>query len=201
MCIFLDLQYFLQCILNGFSIHIPLFVIVMKALPREFGVGYPRELLFADDFVIIAKTLEELNRSEVMENWTRRQKTKNERGKDKSDMFQPDGPKTKMECVKCPINNPVCIEGLQWIIANTNKQRHLFHTEVMCSQPVNEGNYCIEIQHGHWQRRTCPRLSVVTMQQSVVSLVKVRITTCHWWPERTTLHKPHHRIFKWNCLR
>ena len=55
----------------------------MKALPREFGVGYPRELLFADDIVIIAKTLEELNRSEVMENWTRRQKTKNERAKTK----------------------------------------------------------------------------------------------------------------------
>ena len=133
MCIFLDLQYFLQCILNGFSIHIPLlFVIIMKALPREFGVGYPRELLFADDFVIIAKTLEELNRSEVMENWTRRQKTKNERGKDKSDMFQPDGPKRKMECVKCPINNPVCIEGLQRIIANTNKQRHISFRQRWC---------------------------------------------------------------------
>ena len=40
-------------------------------------------------------------------------------------MFQPDGPKTKMECVKFPINNSVCIEGLQRTIANTNKQRHI----------------------------------------------------------------------------
>ena len=37
-----------------------LFVIVMKAISREFRVALPWELLFADDFAVIAETEEEL---------------------------------------------------------------------------------------------------------------------------------------------
>ena len=43
-----------------------LFIIVLEALSREFRVGVPWELLFADDLVIIATSLEELkNRIEA----------------------------------------------------------------------------------------------------------------------------------------
>ena len=37
-----------------------LFIIVMEALSQEFGTGCPWELLYADDLVIVAETLEEL---------------------------------------------------------------------------------------------------------------------------------------------
>ena len=37
-----------------------LFIIVLEALSREFRTGCPWELLYADDLVIIAETLEEL---------------------------------------------------------------------------------------------------------------------------------------------
>ena len=37
-----------------------LFILVLEALSREFRTGVPWELLYADDLVIIAKSLEEL---------------------------------------------------------------------------------------------------------------------------------------------
>ena len=37
-----------------------LFIIVMEALSREFRIGYPWELLYADDLVIVAESLKEL---------------------------------------------------------------------------------------------------------------------------------------------
>ena len=37
-----------------------LFVIVIEALSREFRVALPRELLYADDLVVIAETEEDL---------------------------------------------------------------------------------------------------------------------------------------------
>jgi len=37
-----------------------LFVIVMEALSREFRVTSPRELLYADDLVVIAETEDDL---------------------------------------------------------------------------------------------------------------------------------------------
>jgi len=37
-----------------------LFVIVMEAISREFRVALPRELLYADDLVVIAETEEDL---------------------------------------------------------------------------------------------------------------------------------------------
>ena len=37
-----------------------LFIIVMEALSQEFRTGCPWELLYADDLVIVAETLEEL---------------------------------------------------------------------------------------------------------------------------------------------
>ena len=37
-----------------------LFVIVMEALSREFRTGCPRELLYAEDLVIVAESLSEL---------------------------------------------------------------------------------------------------------------------------------------------
>jgi len=37
-----------------------LFVIVMEALSREFRVALPRELLYADDLVVIAETENDL---------------------------------------------------------------------------------------------------------------------------------------------
>ena len=39
-----------------------LFIIVMEALPREFRVGCPWELFYADDLVLIAETLEDLKK-------------------------------------------------------------------------------------------------------------------------------------------
>ena len=39
-----------------------LFIIVMKALPREFRVGCPWELLYADKLVLMAETLEDLKK-------------------------------------------------------------------------------------------------------------------------------------------
>ena len=44
-----------------------LFIIVMEALSQEFRVGCPWELLYADDLVIIAETLEELEQK--LRNW------------------------------------------------------------------------------------------------------------------------------------
>ena len=45
---------------NQGSIHSPLhFIIVLEALPRDFHVGAPWELYFADDLVITATSLEE----------------------------------------------------------------------------------------------------------------------------------------------
>ena len=37
-----------------------LFIIVLEALPREFREGSPMELLYADDLVLLADTMEEL---------------------------------------------------------------------------------------------------------------------------------------------
>ena len=37
-----------------------LFIIVLEALPQEFQSGCPWELLYADDLVIIADTMDEL---------------------------------------------------------------------------------------------------------------------------------------------
>ena len=37
-----------------------LFIIVMEALSQEFRTGCPWELLYADDLVIVAESLEEL---------------------------------------------------------------------------------------------------------------------------------------------
>jgi len=55
---------------NGFEVNVGthqgsalsplLFVIVMEAISREFRVALPWELLFADDFVVIAETEEDL---------------------------------------------------------------------------------------------------------------------------------------------
>ena len=39
-----------------------LFIIVMEALPREFRVGCPRELLYADDLVLMTETLVDLKK-------------------------------------------------------------------------------------------------------------------------------------------
>ena len=39
-----------------------LFVIVMEAIPREFRVALPWELLYADDLTVIAETEEELTK-------------------------------------------------------------------------------------------------------------------------------------------
>ena len=40
-----------------------LFIIVMEALSREFKVGCPWELLYTDDLVLIAETLEGLKKN------------------------------------------------------------------------------------------------------------------------------------------
>jgi len=40
-----------------------LFVIVMEALSREFRVALARELLYADDLVVIAETEDDLTKS------------------------------------------------------------------------------------------------------------------------------------------
>ena len=37
-----------------------LFIIVLEALSREFRTGYPWELLYADDLMISAESMEEL---------------------------------------------------------------------------------------------------------------------------------------------
>ena len=39
-----------------------LFIIVMEALSREFRVGCPWELLYTDDLVLMAETLEDLKK-------------------------------------------------------------------------------------------------------------------------------------------
>ena len=39
-----------------------LFIIVLEALSREFRTGLPWELLYADDLVLMAESLEELER-------------------------------------------------------------------------------------------------------------------------------------------
>ena len=37
-----------------------LFIIVLEALPKEFRTGLPWELLYADDLVLMADSIEEL---------------------------------------------------------------------------------------------------------------------------------------------
>ena len=44
-----------------------LFAIVLKALSRGFSAGLPWEMLYADDLVIMADSLDELN--EKLERW------------------------------------------------------------------------------------------------------------------------------------
>ena len=51
-----------------------LFIIVLEALSREFRVGCPWELLYADDLVVIAETLEELLLR--LDDWKRKFKEK-----------------------------------------------------------------------------------------------------------------------------
>ena len=45
---------------QGSSLSALLFVMVMEALSREFRVALPRELLYADDLVVIAETEKDL---------------------------------------------------------------------------------------------------------------------------------------------
>jgi len=45
---------------QGLALSPLLFVIVMEAISREFGVALPWELLYADDLVVIAETEEDL---------------------------------------------------------------------------------------------------------------------------------------------
>ena len=45
---------------KGSALSLLLFLIVMKAISREFRVALPWELLYADDFAVIAETEEEL---------------------------------------------------------------------------------------------------------------------------------------------
>ena len=51
-----------------------LFIIVMEALSREFKVGCPWELLYADDLVLMAETLENLKKK--LTNWKENIKAK-----------------------------------------------------------------------------------------------------------------------------
>ena len=44
-----------------------LFIIVLEALSREFRTGLPLELLYADDLVLIAESIEDLERK--FDNW------------------------------------------------------------------------------------------------------------------------------------
>ena len=53
---------------EGFNVLSPLlFIIVLEALSREFRTGLPWELLCADDLVLIAESIEDLERK--FENW------------------------------------------------------------------------------------------------------------------------------------
>ena len=44
-----------------------LFIIVLEALSREFSTGLPWELLYVDDLVLIAESIEDLERK--FEKW------------------------------------------------------------------------------------------------------------------------------------
>ena len=87
-----------------------IFIIVMEALLQEFRVGCPWELLYADDLVIIAETLEELEQK--LRNW---KKGLEEKGlkvnapKTKVMHSRHDVPKIKVQSVTFPCG--VCYKG------------------------------------------------------------------------------------------
>ena len=87
-----------------------LFIIVMEALSREFRTGCPWELLYADDLVIVAETIEELMTK--LSNWKRAIENKGLRvnmGKTKFLASRHDAPKP---VEKCRFPCGVCFSGV-----------------------------------------------------------------------------------------
>ena len=88
-----------------------LFIIVMEALSQEFRTGCPWELLYADDLVIVAETLEELKSQ--LKQWKNGLESKGLKvnvGKTKVMCSSPDAVKSVDKSVKFPC--AVCFSGV-----------------------------------------------------------------------------------------
>ena len=87
-----------------------LFIIVMEALSREFRVGCPWELLYADDLVMISESLEDLK--EKLRTWKQGLESKGLKvnvGKTKAMISRHDAPKSEIKSIKYPCG--VCSKG------------------------------------------------------------------------------------------
>ena len=88
-----------------------LFIIVMEALSREFRIGCPWELLYGDDLVIVAESLEELkSRSKNWKSGLEEKGIKVNVGKIKVLCSRHDATKSKITSVKHPCG--VCMKGV-----------------------------------------------------------------------------------------
>ena len=88
-----------------------LFIIVMEALSQEFRTGCPWELLYADDLVIVADSLEELKaRLKLWKNGLEQKGLKVNVGKTKIMLSAHDAPKAKIKSIKFPC--AVCGKGV-----------------------------------------------------------------------------------------
>ena len=88
-----------------------LFIIVMEALSQEFRTGCPWELLYADDLVIVAETLDELkSQLKQWKNGLESKELKVNVGKTKVMCSSPNAVKSVDKSVKFPC--AVCISGM-----------------------------------------------------------------------------------------
>ena len=88
-----------------------LFIIVMEALSREFRIGCPWKLLYADDLAIVAESLEELKIR--LKNWKSGLEEKGLKvnvGKTKVLCSRHDATKSKIASIKHP--SCVCMKGI-----------------------------------------------------------------------------------------
>ena len=88
-----------------------LFIIVMEALSREFRTGCPWELLYADDLVLVAETLDELKgKMKVWKDGLQDKGLKVNVGKTKIMCSAHDATKTGIKSIKFPCG--VCASGV-----------------------------------------------------------------------------------------
>jgi len=95
---------------QGSALRPLLFVIVMEAIPREFRVALPWELLYADDLAVIAETEEELIKR--LNEWKDNMESKGMRVNMNKTKFMISGERQKVrqKAVRWPCG--VCSKGL-----------------------------------------------------------------------------------------
>ena len=113
-----------------------LFAIVLEALSRGFSAGLPWELLYADDFIIMADSLDEL--SVKLERWKAELSAKGLKVNTKKTktMISKPGAGPVQKTGKCPCS--VCSKGVQckqWVHARCSRVKGKLAEVNSCSSP------------------------------------------------------------------